>query len=126
MADEDSYGVASLKEDVASAKAQGLKGVLVHLGASWCRPCQRVKPVWRAHEPILAKNYIVRHTDIDESLELFSTLKKARVITGVPASLLYTQMGDTSTVAGLQPQDSCLSGDPIAAGEMSARLLNKA
>lgn len=122
--EDDAYTLASLQADIGHAKASGLRGVLVHLGASWCRPCQRVKPIWSAEEGNLGRRLIVRNVDIDSSIDLFSRLKRARVIQGVPASLVYTGLGDTRTPAGLQPADSVLSADPIAVAALCARILS--
>lgn len=122
--EEDSYTLASLGTDIDNARASGLRGVLVHLGASWCRPCQRVKPIWSAQESNISKKVLVRDVDIDNSIELFSRLKRARVITGVPASLVYTSLGDTKSPAGLQPADSVLSADPEAVAALCTRILS--
>ena len=122
--EEDSYTLASLGTDIDNARASGLRGVLVHLGASWCRPCQRVKPIWAAQESNISQKVLVRNVDIDNSIELFSRLKRARVITGVPASLVYTSLGDTKSPAGLQPADSVLSADPAAVAALCTRILS--
>ena len=66
----------------------------------------------------------MRRVDIDTSIDLFGRLKRARVIRGVPASLVYTGLGDIRSASGLQPSDSVLSADPGDVASLCTRILS--
>jgi thiol-disulfide isomerase/thioredoxin len=71
--------------------------VIIKLGATWCGPCkviqQDVEDLFKA----MPSNVQCLSIDIDENIELYSFLKKKRVVNGVPAIICYKR-GNTSNV----------------------------
>ena len=80
--------------------------VYVRFTASWCNPCQVIKPTidkWFKH---LEENpdYTCITIDIDENIDLFAMLKTRKMVTGIPTILCYNSECDsfvpTDSVSG--------------------------
>ena len=69
------------------------KGVIIiKLGAEWCGPCKIIEqPVkeWMEKMPKETVQCII--LDIDESFEIYATLKQKKMVNGIPAILAYYQ-----------------------------------
>jgi len=67
--------------------------LVIKMGASWCGPCKKIQDV--AHEKMteLANTWgssvNIIEIDIDESFEVFASLKKMRIVNGIPAILCW-------------------------------------
>lgn len=83
--------------------------VVIKLGASWCGPCKRIKPVVDAFFASSPENVICCDIDVDESFDLYSFLKTKRMVNGIPVMLCYKK-GNT----GFIPDDSVTGADPEA------------
>ena len=80
--------------------------VIMKLGAEWCGPCKRIEGLVKAcmdQAPIDVQCVVI---DVDESLEIYSFLKKNRVVNGIPAILAYYQGNDHYI-----PNDSVIGSD---------------
>lgn len=81
--------------------------IFLKFEADWCAPCKKIKSHvlnWFKRLPPTAKGYVI---DIDESLEIYASLKTKRMISGIPSIVVYKK-GNT----GIIP-DECISGaDP--------------
>jgi len=71
--------------------------VIIKLGAKWCGPCQVIAPDVKEMFAAMPSNVQCLSIDIDENINLYSYLKKKRVVNGVPAILCYKR-GNTSNV----------------------------
>jgi len=71
--------------------------VIIKLGATWCGPCKVIAPDVQAMFDAMPSNVQCLSIDIDENINLYSFLKKKRVVNGVPAILCYKR-GNTSNV----------------------------
>ena len=71
--------------------------VIIRLTATWCGPCQVIAPNVKAMFDAMPSNVQCLSIDIDENIDLYSFLKKKRVVNGVPAILCYKR-GNTSNV----------------------------
>ena len=71
--------------------------VIIKLGAKWCGPCQVIGNDVKEMFAAMPSNVQCLSIDIDENINLYSFLKKKRVVNGVPAILCYKR-GNTSNV----------------------------
>jgi thiol-disulfide isomerase/thioredoxin len=81
--------------------------VIIKLGATWCKPCKVIAPVVNAFFATSPVNVICGDIDVDESIELYSLLKKNRLVNGIPVILCYKK-GNTTIV----PDDSVTGANP--------------
>lgn len=95
--------------------------VIIKFGAEWCGPCKQIE----GHVKILMSKmqpnvqcYII---DIDESLEVYSFLKKKRMVNGIPVILAYYE-GNNSYI----PDDVVIGADVIKINEFFERSYKKA
>lgn len=79
---------------------------IVKLGAEWCGPCKRIEGLVHSCMEQVPANVQCAIIDVDESLEIYSYLKKNRVINGIPAILGYYK-GNVSHI----PNDSVIGAD---------------
>ena len=82
--------------------------VIIKMGASWCGPCKRIKPVVDAFFASSPDNVICCEIDVDESFDLYSYFKSKKMVNGVPVILCYKK-GNTSYI----PDDSVTGADAI-------------
>lgn len=83
--------------------------VVVKIGAEWCRPCRQIAPRVGAHVGSLPPNVFVYLVDADESDDLFGYLRSKKVISGIPALLLYS-----SSDVPIAPSEVCCGSDETA------------
>jgi thiol-disulfide isomerase/thioredoxin len=66
--------------------------VIIKLGAEWCPPCKAIKQTvhkWFEYFTQLNKNIICYDINIDQNTDFVSLLKKNKIISGIPAILVY-------------------------------------
>jgi len=81
--------------------------VIIKLGAEWCGPCKTIEhPVteWMKRMPKKTIQCII--LDIDESFEIYATLKQKKMVNGIPAILAYYR-GNVSII----PDDIVVGAD---------------
>ena len=67
--------------------------LVVKMGASWCGPCKKIKDV--ANEKMRDLVNMWGHSvniieiDIDDSFEVYASLKTKRIVNGIPAILCW-------------------------------------
>jgi thioredoxin 1 len=71
--------------------------VIIRLTATWCGPCKAIASEVKEMFAAMPSNVQCLSIDIDENIDLYSFLKKKRVVKGVPAILCYKR-GNLSTV----------------------------
>jgi thioredoxin 1 len=71
--------------------------VIIRLTATWCGPCKAIASEVKEMFAAMPSNVQCLSIDIDENIDLYSFLKKKRVVNGVPAILCYKR-GNLSTV----------------------------
>jgi len=96
-------------------------GVLViKMGATWCNPCKRIKDIAQQKMDELktefGANVTIIEIDIDESFEVYATLKTKRIVSGIPAILCWFQDNVT-----LRPSDFINDSDPAEVGMLFER-----
>lgn len=67
------------------------KIVILKLSATWCNPCKKINPTWKVivDKYDLNNRCKVIELDIDESPELYTKLKRSRMVNGIPAFLMW-------------------------------------
>jgi thioredoxin-like negative regulator of GroEL len=66
------------------------KGVIVVLfSATWCKPCQTLKPYLGAKLATLPSTVTVVNLDVNQSNDLYAHLKSKKQVRGVPVALAY-------------------------------------
>ena len=82
--------------------------VIVKLGATWCGPCKRIKPVLDGFFASSPDNVLCCDIDVDECMDLYSYFKSKKMVNGIPVILLYKK-GNTNFF----PDDSITGADPV-------------
>jgi thioredoxin 1 len=82
--------------------------VVLKLGATWCGPCKRIKPVLDGFFASSPDNVICCDIDVDECSDLYVYFKSKKMVNGIPAILLYKR-GNTTYI----PDDSVTGADPV-------------
>ena len=80
--------------------------VILKLGATWCGPCKRIKPVLDGFFASSPDNVICCDIDVDECSDLYTYFKSKKMVNGIPVILLYKK-GNTSYI----PDDSITGAD---------------
>ena len=62
---------------------------IMKLGAEWCGPCKRIEGLVKSCMDQAPEGVQCAIIDVDEALEIYSFLKKNRVVNGIPAILCY-------------------------------------
>ena len=85
--------VSHMKDIIAlldNGEKTDLKAVIIKLGATWCGPCQKIKPLCSACFKHMPSNVISFDIDCDDNMELYSFFKNKRMMNGIPAIFAYT------------------------------------
>ena len=79
--------------------------ILIKFGASFCKPCQVIKDSVHSYFSELPDTVVCYDIDIEEDDELFSMLRKKRLVSSIPTILAYqqqnTDIGPNDSVAGI-------------------------
>lgn len=82
--------------------------IIVKFGATWCGPCQRIEAqVYAGFNQMPIHNVLCVIIDIDESPEIYSFMKRKRLMNGVPAIVAYFK-----ETAHYVPDDCVLGANP--------------
>ena len=106
--------VAHLKEIIAlldNGEKSELKAIVIKLGAVWCGPCQKIKPLCLACFRHMPPNVISFDIDCDDNMELFSFFKNKRMLNGIPAIFAYLFRKDRDPAVWHIPDISVLGSD---------------
>jgi thiol-disulfide isomerase/thioredoxin len=77
------------------------------MGATWCGPCKKIKPVVDAFFASSPENVICCEIDVDESFDLYSYFKSKKMVNGIPIIMCFKK-GNLSYI----PDDSITGADP--------------
>ena len=75
------------RDEFIELQKQNKSMLLVFLTASWCKPCQAIKP--HVYEQLKTCSFPCYCLDIDENMEIYSGLKAKRQIQGIPAIVVF-------------------------------------
>jgi len=86
--------------------------IIVKFGATWCRPCQQIKSICNKMFQEMPSNVSCFDIDIDESMDLYMSLKKYKMVNGVPCLLAYILSPNRNTNEWYIPNESVTGGNP--------------
>lgn len=89
-------------------KRLGNNVMIVKFGADWCKPCQKIKSLCNNYFVRLPSNVVCADIDVDECIELYATLKRRKMVNGVPTILAF--FGDVKRDKWYIPDDSVSGG----------------
>ena len=81
--------------------------IIFNFTATWCAPCKRASPIINDLKNNLPTTYQFIEVDIDESLDIYGTLKSKRIISGIPSLVAYYK--DNKSI---WPDEALSSSDP--------------
>jgi thiol-disulfide isomerase/thioredoxin len=119
----------TLNLDVSSfqEKLQGNNGIIIFkFGASWCKPCKVTEPHFNNFYNYLTSNENIHkkieciNIDVDDSFELYATMKRYRMVKGLPTFLAYYKNNNTYIT-----DDSSIGSDINQLNSFFTRCLNK-
>ena len=90
--------------------------VIIKMGATWCRPCKKIKPVVDEFFASSPDNVVCCEIDVDECDDLYSYFKSKRMVNGIPVVMCFKK-GNTSYI----PDDSVTGADPVALDKFFTR-----
>ena len=82
--------------------------VIIKMGATWCGPCKKIKPVVDEFFASSPDNVVCCEIDVDECDDLYSYFKSKRMVNGIPVVLCFKK-GNTSYI----PDDSVTGVDSV-------------
>ena len=82
--------------------------LIVKFTAEWCGPCKKIKDYCFRSFDLLPDNIICANIDVDEHLDLYATLKKKKMVNGIPALLAFY---GGKTEEWFIPDDSVVGAD---------------
>tara|TARA_B100000401_G_scaffold70990_1_gene43292 strand:+ start:7158 stop:7502 length:345 start_codon:yes stop_codon:yes gene_type:complete len=91
-------------EELLSTKTNAL---IVKFGATWCGPCKKIAPYLHG-KLATKKNVGFLDIDVDENYDLYSAMKRKKIVTKLPTILHYstdnTDFYPTFSVVGVNPK----------------------
>lgn len=82
--------------------------IILKMGATWCGPCKKIKPVLDGFFASSPDNVVCCDIDVDECADLYSYFKSKKMVNGIPVILAYKK-GNVSYI----PDDSVTGSDPV-------------
>ena len=73
---------------------------VLKLTATWCGPCKQIAEYTRQASLRLPANVDLIECDVDESFDLYASLKQKKMVNGIPVFLFYKN-GNASLISDL-------------------------
>ena len=80
--------------------------LIVKFTATWCRPCQTIKQLTHECFTNLPKNVIIAEVDVDNNMDVYMFMKKKRIVSGIPAILVWFPTQSRDPAHWYMPNDS--------------------
>ena len=74
--------------------------ILIKFGATWCKPCQLIKPIVTKQVSMWPETVKCYSLDVDDNFDIYAYFKNKRMINGIPVILAYKK-GNNSFVPDL-------------------------
>lgn len=114
--------VEELKQLQTSMGQQHL--LIIKFSAVWCGPCKKIAPLFHDFINNAAPNIIFAEIDVDESIDLYISLKKQKMVSGIPAIFAYYG-SNKQREKWFIPDDSVIGADETAVRAFFERCRNK-
>lgn len=98
--------------------------LIIKLGADWCGPCKRIAPAYHEFIRSSPANILFADIDVDDNINLYGALKKAKMVSSIPVFLAY--YSETKRDQWYIPDDSIIGADSTQVTLFFNRCLTKA
>lgn len=98
--------------------------LIIKFGADWCGPCKKIAPIFYDFIEKAPTNIIFADINIDENADLYMTLKKHKMVNGIP--VFFAFYGDEKRDKWFIPEDSVIGADEISVKAFFDRSKKKA
>lgn len=102
------YRVFETRQEYLSVIKSNTSPMVVYFTASWCKPCQSIKPyVLEKFEALTKQGVSCVVLDVDENFDVYAHMSSKKMVTGIPTLLFYESTADT-----IYPKESIVGGKP--------------
>ena len=98
--------------------------LIIKFGAEWCGPCKKIAPTYKKFISKSANNIICADIDVDNSIDLYISFKKYKMVQSIPVFLVF--YGDVKRDKWYIPDDSVVGSDEKSVAEFFKRCEDKA
>ena len=75
------------REEFVELQKANLSVLIVFFTASWCKPCQTIKPY--VNNKLTKTDYTYLYLDVDENPEIYSSFRAKKQVRGIPVLLAF-------------------------------------
>jgi thioredoxin 1 len=126
--DQNKKTIPTICFDISSFQQKLIENnglIIFKFGATWCKPCKIVEPHFGSfYERLLnypqANNIECINIDVDDSFELYATMKRYKMVKGLPTFLAFYK-GNNSYIA----EESCIGSDINQLNDFFKRSIDK-
>ncbi len=98
--------------------------LIIKFGADWCGPCKKIAPAYYEFIRSNPANIVFADIDVDDNINLYGALKKAKMINGIPVFMAF--YSNTRRDQWYIPDDSIIGSDSTQVALFFNRCLTKA
>ena len=98
--------------------------LIIKFGAEWCGPCKKIAPSYKEFMMKCPENIICADINVDNNLDLYMGLKKAKMVQSIPVFLAF--WGGIKRDVWYIPDDSVIGSDEKLVGDFFNRCIYKA
>ena len=98
--------------------------LIIKFGADWCGPCKAIAPAYKEFISKAPINILFADIDVDDNLDLYMSLKRAKMVTSIPVFLAF--FGGVNRECWFIPDDSVIGADSVAVNNFFQRCVQKA
>jgi thioredoxin 1 len=100
--------------------------IILKFTATWCKPCKKIKPLVDLWFQKLPTNVVIVELDIDDTVDLYASLKSKKMVNGIPVLLAYYEPSAREAAHWFIPSDSVTGADEPKVNEFFNRIQIKA
>lgn len=109
----EKMGIDQLKQLITNIDKRNYNMlIIIKFTATWCKPCQNIKQLCDECFSKLTKNVVIVELDVDDNTDLYMFMKKKRIVSGIPAILVWKPNISREPKLWYIPDDS-ISGSSI-------------